>query len=656
MCNVLLQWMGIGFGFLSLQVPLINHEVGLHILRFQLKMNPQQGGQPRSSSNGFGRRKETGPRVDSKMPGKPASSSFGLLNGEKGGGFGSHSHDRLIFVTSCLIGQTVEVHVRNGSIISGIFHTSNAENDFGIILKMARVIKDGSSKGQKTIPDIIKKPQTMIIPGREVVQVLAKDVSLSIDEFMNGHARDKRQDLMTDSAISQSHHVETERELKPWTPDNDDPECPELEDIFDGTWNRNWDQFETNEALFGVRSTFDEELYTTKLERGPQTRELEREATRIAREIQEEETKDLHLAEERGIHFHGDLDLDEELKFSAVQRDVDNGKYVERENSILDTHNSITRRGSLNSAVGRSYSDVMKKKRITDEAKALSSCSSVDEETGSQIRADSVLKSSGSVDHLNDCIARSSPSMDDNRVGEMQANDQDKEKGSTNRCTESIPREAIQTLKFDDGQSSSDIKGLSPNAAAFAPGQENQHSSSESSESAVSGKKSASSEPVNLSLQPVDSTLSTSERRPGGSVSSGPVLSPSSSVGSLSSEKSTLNPNAKEFKLNPNARSFTPSSSFRPHVPVSEGSFYYANNAPAVPHLHNLPVGVGIGPSFTVPQPIVYNTQTTQLQPPQMFVHPNGPLYGQQMVMGQPRPVMYMQTYPPEMPYKGRNF
>lgn len=60
---------------------------------------------------------------------------------------------------------------------------------------------------------------------------------------------------------------------------------------------RNWDQFETNEMLFGVKSTFNEELYTTKLERGPQMKELEKEASRIAREIEGEVTQDLHLAE-----------------------------------------------------------------------------------------------------------------------------------------------------------------------------------------------------------------------------------------------------------------------------------------------------------------------------------------------------------------------
>lgn len=60
---------------------------------------------------------------------------------------------------------------------------------------------------------------------------------------------------------------------------------------------RGWDQFEANATLFGVKSTFNEELYTTKLEKGPQMRELEKEAMRIAREIEGEDTGDLHLAE-----------------------------------------------------------------------------------------------------------------------------------------------------------------------------------------------------------------------------------------------------------------------------------------------------------------------------------------------------------------------
>ena len=48
----------------------------------------------------------------------------------------------------------------------------------------------------------------------------------------------KQQEIMIDSSISQSRLVETERELEPWIPDEDEPQCPELENIFDGHWNR----------------------------------------------------------------------------------------------------------------------------------------------------------------------------------------------------------------------------------------------------------------------------------------------------------------------------------------------------------------------------------------------------------------------------------
>lgn len=44
----------------------------------------------------------------------------------------------------------------------------------GVILKMAQTIKGSSARGQKYLSDIVKKPQTMVIPAREVVQIVAK--------------------------------------------------------------------------------------------------------------------------------------------------------------------------------------------------------------------------------------------------------------------------------------------------------------------------------------------------------------------------------------------------------------------------------------------------------------------------------------------------
>ena len=47
-----------------------------------------------------------------------------------------------------------------------------------------------------------------------------------------------------------------------------------------------WDQFATNEKLFGVKAVFDEDLYTTKLDRSaPNFKERERKAQMIANEI-----------------------------------------------------------------------------------------------------------------------------------------------------------------------------------------------------------------------------------------------------------------------------------------------------------------------------------------------------------------------------------
>lgn len=61
-------------------------------------MNMQQVGQPRSSTEGYGHHK---------------------------------IRDRLIYITTCLIGHQVEVQVVDGSVFSGIFHAINAE-DFGM--------------------------------------------------------------------------------------------------------------------------------------------------------------------------------------------------------------------------------------------------------------------------------------------------------------------------------------------------------------------------------------------------------------------------------------------------------------------------------------------------------------------------------------------
>ncbi len=57
---------------------------------------------------------------------------IGAMTGGKVGGYGSPSRDRLVYVTTCLVGHHVEVLVKDGSIYSGIFHATSAEKDVGM--------------------------------------------------------------------------------------------------------------------------------------------------------------------------------------------------------------------------------------------------------------------------------------------------------------------------------------------------------------------------------------------------------------------------------------------------------------------------------------------------------------------------------------------
>lgn len=72
------------------------------------------------------------------------------------------------------------------------------------------------------------------------------------------------------------------------TPPNGGPSTRGDDVTFGSTGpNSSWDQFSVNQQLFGVTTNYDEELYTTKLDRSrPDFKERERQAARLASEIQ----------------------------------------------------------------------------------------------------------------------------------------------------------------------------------------------------------------------------------------------------------------------------------------------------------------------------------------------------------------------------------
>jgi hypothetical protein len=91
-----------------------------------------------------------------------------------------------------------------------------------------------------------------------------------------------------------------------------------------GGSNGAWNQFEVNRSKFGVTSTFDENIYTTRLDK-TNCAISEAEAARIAAEIEGHAyhgaaaNYNAHIAEERGFQVD-DGQMDEEDKYSSVIR------------------------------------------------------------------------------------------------------------------------------------------------------------------------------------------------------------------------------------------------------------------------------------------------------------------------------------------------
>ncbi|KMT12721.1 hypothetical protein BVRB_4g088170 [Beta vulgaris subsp. vulgaris] len=90
--------------------------------------------------------------------------------------------EALLFTTMYIVGLPVEVHIKDGSIFSGIFHTASFDKGYGIVLKKARMIKKGTHNTNVSDSGLI---DTLVVLAGDLVQVVAKGVMLSADNVSN---------------------------------------------------------------------------------------------------------------------------------------------------------------------------------------------------------------------------------------------------------------------------------------------------------------------------------------------------------------------------------------------------------------------------------------------------------------------------------------
>ncbi|VFQ58609.1 unnamed protein product [Cuscuta campestris] len=123
--------------------------------------------------------------------------------------------DVLLLTTMCIVGLPVDVHVKDGSIYSGIFHTASVDdNNYAIVLKKAMMIKKGSREANVTRGNVI---ETLMILSEDLAQVVAKGITHPTDHI-TGYVKGDDGGAVVDD-IHSAEDVEREVEsLKPNEP------------------------------------------------------------------------------------------------------------------------------------------------------------------------------------------------------------------------------------------------------------------------------------------------------------------------------------------------------------------------------------------------------------------------------------------------------
>ncbi|PWN35558.1 uncharacterized protein FA14DRAFT_189507 [Meira miltonrushii] len=275
----------------------------------------QQQQPPRPASNG------DAITVNAAAPAPAPTGSFPPLGNKAAHSAGlneedSIQRDRTLHLLIGLIGHTVVVTTRSGNKHIGILQTTsvpdnNSANGTGVVLSVSQQIHPDNRLGP------VQK--ILIIKGEDVAGIAAREVGLDVQPTMS-HA--ERLGFRTDTQISNSGEVFDQRSLQKWVGDADTDMALESTGGSSGNALGGWDQFAANEAKFGIKSNYEETLYTTKLDKsGKDYKDRERKADQLAKEIMSSAASNSHIAEERNlVDADGATAQTEEDKYGAVVR------------------------------------------------------------------------------------------------------------------------------------------------------------------------------------------------------------------------------------------------------------------------------------------------------------------------------------------------
>ncbi|RQM14768.1 hypothetical protein KXD40_002944 [Peronospora effusa] len=475
---------------------------------------------------------------------------------------------RALFAFRFLVGKAVELQlVDSDERYAGILDCVDPD-DFSVVLKNAKRLS--SKDDAKSFVD----GSTVIFKRHQLAQLVTDGTVNYTDGVFASGTSTVSAGFRTDTEISgrkEEHLYGRELEAaSSWL----DPalDTGALEDSVPNgrRYSKNqgkagWNQFEANEKLFGVVSTYDENIYTTKLDKSKISTEQSRTAEKLAQEIEQQSAAgNFHLQEERGQNWRGGKhlnDLDEEARYSSVDRRAPDSF---GENTYVPP--------ALRKARRQSSAD----KSQDRTSKALPTIVPADAATPSP--PDSVSAPAASPT----AIAPKPLSFSEAVTGRsaVAATPEAASKASPESQPEEMkgaasPHIAEASAQINDKSSkttSTKSKRTTPKKKDAASGQE-QRIESKSDHKTHSMSSSSSSSTTTKQLTKGETPMATS--------------------------KKALNPNAKEFKLSASAAAFTPTFA----VPKEQTSSPYCGSSPVhMPYPHP-----GVGYSLPMQEEWAYD-------------------------------------------------
>ena len=208
------------------------------------------------------------------------------------------------------LGEKIHIDLISGDSIEGLLYTIDPiNNEYLIINNPRRLSRTG-------VPLFLKE---------SMLKIYFKEIS-SINYEINNNTQEgknnsKKSQFVLDSQISKKNSNKTKEEkLVKYEIKEEDKNNKYINQSLEDEENVDWDQFELNKKVYNVVSTYDENLYTTKLDKNKITEEEKIFADKMYNEIMNsnKDEKNIHVLEDRGIIKQKDNDLDEEDKYSSV--------------------------------------------------------------------------------------------------------------------------------------------------------------------------------------------------------------------------------------------------------------------------------------------------------------------------------------------------